>query len=131
MNQPHKSRILPLMIGPIPVRELVPVLLIGGLLLGLYFGFLRLASSGTRDQVDATVQQGSGTVTNLTFAFTGNGSRPVFMELDGRPVNLELWDDRSVLRLQVGQKVHYRYRVGRSGTWYVEQIAPVNGLTGL
>lgn len=127
MNYPGKARIFPLMVGPVTLREFMAIALIGGLLLLLAFGLLHLASGRDQDRDGARTLEGWGIVTGLVFP-PGGRSSPAFLELDGHPVTLDLWDSGSALRLQSGQKVTFTYSVGRSGAWYIKRIerAPAN-----
>jgi hypothetical protein len=128
MREPLKTRILPLSIGGIPVRELLLIIPLGALLTLPFVGLHYLSDSRFRDQEGAAIHRGSGTVTRIGFAprSSSSGLQPAFLELDGRLVNLNMEDSRPVLRLQAGQRADYTYRVGRSGAWYIEQIAPAN-----
>lgn len=126
MKEQRKARILAPSIRGIPLREFGFIVLAVALVLPLFIGMTHLFATGVtdrnRDLVDARTLEGSGTVTGLGFA-AGGTSGSGYVELDGRPVTLELWDPGSALRLQVGQKVAFTYRVGRSGAWYIQQIA--------
>jgi len=125
MSEQRKARILPPMVGPVTLREFVAIVMIGGVLLLLACGMLHLATRSSRDQDGARKQQGRGTVTGVGLTpGASSGIRLAYLELDDRLVTLDLWDAGSALGLKVGQKVVYTYLVGRSGTWYINEISP-------
>jgi len=112
----------------------LPLLAIAGLNLLAMYGIVSHSRERARDLDGVASHLGSGTVTNVT-TIAGThaqdpATRPVLLELDGRPVNLNLADPTWADWLYVGQKVSYTYRVGRGGTWYIDQIAPANQSRG-
>lgn len=131
MRAQRKSRKLAPNHGSIPLREFAPIVLAGVVFLSLYAGVTHLAATqgGDRkwDLVEAGTLEGRGVITGLIFAPGGGSSsgRAMLLELDGHPVNLDLWDPGSALRLQVGQEVAFTYNVGRSGAWYIKRIARI------
>jgi len=125
MQRKQNATPYPLEIGGLPIREFLAVVAIGAVLLLLFAGMHYLYSGRYRDQQGAPQLQGLGTVTRVDLTSdTRGGLHPGCMELDGRPVVLDLWDSESAQRLTVGQEVAFTYRVGRSGAWYIQQIAP-------
>lgn len=120
----RKTTPYPMEIGGLPIREFLAVVAIGAALLLLFYGMHYLYSGRYRDQQGALPLEGLGTVTRVDLTSdTRGGLHPGCVELDGRPVTLDLWDSESAQRLKVGQKVAFTYRVGRSGAWYIRQIA--------
>jgi hypothetical protein len=130
MKTRPRSRTQTLLAGQIVLREIAPLFLIIALCLSLACGIYLNNQDTERDLEGVVARRGAGTVTTVT-TFVGGKSqeaetRPALVALDGRPVRLNLADPTWANWLYVGQKVHFTYRVGHSGNWYIDQIAPAS-----
>lgn len=110
------------MIGPVPLREIWPVIPVAACCLLLYAGVISLSSKRWLDVKGAPTHVGQGKVTDVIYGPAKSGGQLAYLELDHRSVNLE--GPASANSLHVGQQVTYTYRVGHSGAWYIDQIAP-------
>lgn len=121
----RKRRLREWGIGPIPGRELLPVLAVGLVLLLLAAGVMSLVARRDRDFAGTPLRENQGTITDVLYAPDRDGVRLSYLELDHRSVR---WR-REPLRegwLKAGQPVTYSYRVGRSGAWLIEELHPLN-----
>ncbi len=92
-------------------------------------GARRLAA--VREDLDGTaIRQGHGTVTSVAYQESGVGPRPLqpsLLSIDHTPLQLSLLSTSALPPppLYRGQRVRYRYRVGRGGRWYLVDIVPL------
>lgn len=85
------------------------------------------AKPSFRDTVGAPVQSAVGRITRVSYAKEGDdyGPNPAYvfsLQVDGK--ELDVRGAQISQELKKGQRVHFTYRKGKSGRWYLQSIQP-------